>query len=60
MINLDTTSDPVPARIAAVPTYLLDGRVVSLGNPYRDDLLRMLRHQTGEGTPEETTEEAVV
>jgi len=41
--TLDTTSEPVPARVVAVPTYLLDGRVVSLGNPYRDELLRMLR-----------------
>jgi len=47
VINLDTTSDPVPARVVAVPTYLLDGRVVSLGNPNRDDLLRMLRQRTG-------------
>ena len=42
VINLDTTTEAVPARVIATPTYLLDGRVVSLGNPRRDDLLRML------------------
>jgi thioredoxin family protein len=42
VINLDTTTEPVPSRVVAVPTYLLDGRVVSLGNPSREDLLRLL------------------
>jgi Thioredoxin domain len=43
VINLDTTTDPVPSRVVAVPTYILNGRVVSLGNPSREDLLRLLR-----------------
>jgi predicted thioredoxin/glutaredoxin len=42
VINLDTSTDAVPARIVATPTYLLDGRVMSLGNPHPDDLLRVL------------------
>ena len=42
VINLDTATEAVPARIIATPTYLLDGRVVSLGNPRPDDLLRIL------------------
>jgi predicted thioredoxin/glutaredoxin len=42
VVNLDTTTDPVPARVVAVPTYMLDGRVVSLGNPSREGLLRLL------------------
>lgn len=50
VINLDTAPDPVPARVVAVPTYLLDGRVVSLGNPTRDDLLRLLGRQPGHAT----------
>jgi hypothetical protein len=45
VINVDTARDPVPARVVAVPTYLLDGRVVSLGNPARDELLRLLGRQ---------------
>jgi hypothetical protein len=44
VINLDTTTEPVPTRVVAVPTYLLDGRVVSLGNPSRAELLRLLGH----------------
>jgi alkyl hydroperoxide reductase subunit AhpF len=42
VINIDTTTDPVPARIIATPTYVLDGRIFSLGNPRREDLLHML------------------
>lgn len=49
VINLDTTSDPVPARVVAVPTYLLDGRVVSLGNPSREDLVRLLARASHAG-----------
>jgi hypothetical protein len=47
VINLDTTTEPVPARVVAVPTYLLDGRVVSLGNPSHADLLRLLGQRCG-------------
>jgi hypothetical protein len=43
VIDLDATTDPVPSRVVAVPTYVLDGRIVSLGNPSRGDLLRLLR-----------------
>lgn len=42
VINLDTTTEAIPARVVATPMYLLDGRVVSMGNPYPDDLLRLL------------------
>lgn len=42
VINLDTTTEAVPARVVATPTYALDGRIVSLGNPRPDELLRML------------------
>jgi hypothetical protein len=27
-----------PQHIFAVPTYVLNGRIISLGNPYRDKL----------------------
>lgn len=53
VVNLDTSPDPAPARIVAVPTYVLDGRIVSLGNPYPDDLLRMLEQTGGDDTKEE-------
>lgn len=56
VINLDhaTPARPVPANVIAVPTYLLDGRVVSLGNPYREEFLARLRghtSQTGQVSP---------
>ena len=47
IINLDTTTEAIPARIVATPMYLLDGQVVSMGNPYPDDLLRMLGQPAG-------------
>lgn len=34
--------NPPPDPIVAVPTYLLDGRVVSLGNPYPEELFARL------------------
>ncbi len=46
VINLDTTTEPIPSLVIATPMYLLDGRVLSMGNPYPDDLLRMLSQAT--------------
>jgi Thioredoxin domain len=34
----DVQIGQIPDVIVAVPTYLLDGRVVSLGNPYPEEL----------------------
>ena len=33
---------PPPEGIVAVPTYVLDGRVISLGNPYPEELFARL------------------
>ncbi|NCF64379.1 MAG: hypothetical protein GWP61_00295 [Chloroflexi bacterium] len=35
---LDLESTNQPENIFAVPTYVLDGRVIFLGNPYREQL----------------------
>jgi hypothetical protein len=43
VIDLDTSGQRVPPHVVAVPTYLLDGRIVSLGNPKREQFLRELR-----------------
>jgi hypothetical protein len=43
VINLDQPGQSIPPRVFAVPTYLLNGKVVSLGNPERDKFLAMLR-----------------
>jgi len=45
IIDLDHSDQPAPRHVVAVPTYLLDGRIVSLGNPYRDEFLAQLRAQ---------------
>lgn len=41
LIDLDA-GHPVPDGVVATPTYLLDGTVISLGNPRREDLVRKL------------------
>lgn len=41
LIDLDA-GNPVPDGVVATPTYLLDGRVISLGNPRREDLVRKI------------------
>jgi len=33
---------PIPPQVFSVPTYLLNGQVVSLGNPRLDELLASL------------------
>ncbi|HET8851413.1 MAG TPA: thioredoxin family protein [Ktedonobacteraceae bacterium] len=43
VIHLDQPGQSIPPRVVAVPTYLLNGRVVSLGNPEREEFLAMLR-----------------
>lgn len=35
---LDMETPERPPNIFAVPTYVLNGRIISLGNPYRDVL----------------------
>jgi hypothetical protein len=39
-----------PDNVVAVPTYLLDGRVVALGNPDRQKFLSDLARRVMEGT----------
>ena len=43
VIDLDKPGQNVPQRVFAVPTYLLNGKVVSLGNPAREEFLARLR-----------------
>ncbi|MCA9958323.1 MAG: hypothetical protein KC443_04785 [Anaerolineales bacterium] len=39
---LDTAQTPLPDYVFAVPTYVLNGRVISLGNPTRAVLAQKL------------------
>jgi hypothetical protein len=43
VVDLDMDRIPPPDPIVAVPTYVLDGQVVSLGNPYPEELFARLR-----------------
>lgn len=39
---IDLESGPIPSFVFAVPTYVLDGSVLSLGNPSWDRLVERL------------------
>jgi hypothetical protein len=38
IVNLSQTTEPIPDAVFATPTYLLNGRLWSLGNPSREDI----------------------
>jgi hypothetical protein len=42
VIDLDRTGSSTPEYVVAAPTYVLNGRVISLGNPYREELFAYL------------------
>ncbi|MAG35685.1 MAG: hypothetical protein CL878_05495 [Dehalococcoidia bacterium] len=42
LVDLSVTPEACPPEAFAVPTYLLDGRVLSLGNPYEEKFLERL------------------
>ncbi len=41
LVDMETSN--LPQDVFAVPTYVLDGRIISLGNPYRDVLRREIK-----------------
>jgi hypothetical protein len=42
VIDLEREPEARPDRLVAVPTYVLDGQILSLGNPRPHDLFRQL------------------
>ena len=42
LVDIETPNRP--QNVFAVPTYVLDGRIISLGNPYRDELRREIKN----------------
>ncbi|MDE3074517.1 MAG: hypothetical protein KGJ86_03730 [Chloroflexota bacterium] len=50
LIELDGQIQP-PEAVVATPTYLLNGRVISLGNPRREELYRRLEACQNEAGP---------
>ncbi len=48
VIDLDTPGQHVSPHVVAAPTYLLNGRIVSLGNPKREEFLSELRRLSKE------------
>ncbi|GAC1447752.1 MAG: hypothetical protein PVSMB4_03800 [Ktedonobacterales bacterium] len=48
VIAIEDITQPVPPNVVAVPTYLFDGQVVSLGNPACEVFLADLRQRVKE------------
>ena len=49
LINLDQTPALRPPAVFSVPTYVLNDTVISLGNPYLEDLDARIRLALAEG-----------
>jgi hypothetical protein len=49
VVDLEREPEARPDNLVAVPTYMLDGRIVWLGNPHPADLLRHLEDALGPG-----------
>jgi hypothetical protein len=47
VVDLEADQIPPPDPVVAVPTYVLNGRVVSLGNPDPEELFARLREAIG-------------
>ena len=47
VIDLDPGGSPPPDPVVAVPTYVLNGRVISLGNPYPEELFARMHLEFG-------------
>ena len=52
VVNLDVPGQRVPPQVFATPTYVLNGLVVSLGNPERGAFLARLRAELARGREE--------
>lgn len=53
VVDIDAEPAAVPAAVVAVPTYVLDARLVHLGNPspsWRSDLLSRLEKGAARGS----------
>ncbi len=55
VVNLDQPGQRISPHVVAVPTYILDGKVVSLGNPEREKFLAMLRTELQQQIKEEAS-----
>ncbi len=43
VIDLEDPAAPVPPEVFSVPTYIMNGDVISLGNPYIEQLEASIR-----------------
>lgn len=55
IIDLDQAGAVRPSHVFGTPTYCLDNRIVSLGNPSAQELLQFLDQVAPPGTPTSTS-----
>ena len=55
VVDLERDPQARPDSLVAVPTYMLDGRVIALGNPRHGELFRRLEDALTERPIEEST-----
>jgi hypothetical protein len=58
VVDLDREPAARPANLIAVPTYILDGRTVALGNPRQKDFFRQLERLLEIEAPKEVRDGA--
>jgi len=46
VVNMDSPTATIPEEVFATPTYMLNNRVVSLGNPGPDDIAQWAKELT--------------
>ena len=46
VVNLEKQLDAKPSQIVAVPAYLLDGKLIFLGNPREEELFSVIAKQS--------------
>lgn len=48
VVDVAQASEGLPETVFAVPTYVLDGQVASLGNPAMEDLTLLIERKTAQ------------
>ncbi len=46
VVDIGDTEMAVPETVFATPTYMLNNRIVSLGNPYPEEIARVIEEAT--------------
>lgn len=48
VIDLDESEEVIPEEVFATPTFMLNDQVVSLGNPYLEEIIELVEQAIGQ------------